>query len=460
MTRKWILNLLCFTFITTSAFAGLEDGVKAFEQKKYDKALEEFTYLSDENNNIASYHLGLMYENGLGVEKSVPTAAQYYLKAYNAGNTSAASKLGRLLIEGKEIEANTEDGLNLLKTAGRAGDKEALFTLGDLYNTGDAVDRDYVIAAGYWRLSALQGYAPAQHQLGLLYLFGRGLPQDYALAIRWISRSASQGYIPAQKDIADLLATNPRMMNIVEAYAWYSVLAAYNTDETGTWAADKRDALASQIKDTKNLIIAQQLARKWTPTAASATVPESERNENLPIIPGFNDTDTLRVLKEQNIAVLADGSEYGILADDVEQALIKKDTTDLEKTVEEWGQNGRPDAYTYWGKIVEHRMQDSAKALSWYRKAGEAGDAEGAFYVARAYCEGSVKDTDNNSIECYKWLTLSKETAKEPLLSVVEETLKKVESQISDEEKAEALKQKEKMNLDKRQEKKKGFRLF
>ena len=51
MVKNLIFSLLCFTFITSSAVASLEDGMRAFEQKKYDKALEEFTYLSDENDN-------------------------------------------------------------------------------------------------------------------------------------------------------------------------------------------------------------------------------------------------------------------------------------------------------------------------------------------------------------------------------------------------------------------------
>lgn len=457
MTKKWIVCLLCSTFISGAAFAGLEDGIKAFEQKKYDKALEEFSYLADENNNIAAYHLGLMYENGLGVEPSLATAAQYYLKAYNAGNTLAASKLGRFLIEGKEIDKNVEDGLNLLKTAGRAGDKEALYTLGQLYNAGEYLDKDYVIASAYYRLAALQGYAPAQHQLALLYLFGRGVPQDYSLAMRWISRAASQGYVPAQKDLAELLSSNQRMMNFVEAYAWYSILAAYNNDETGTWAADRRDALATQIKDTKNLIIAQQLARKWTPTPATQTVPELERTEALPIIPGFNDADTLRTLKEQNVAILADGSEYGIMSDDVEQALIKNDTTRLEETVTDWGKNGRPDAFTYWGKIVEHRLQDAAGAFKWYQQAADYGDPEGAFYVAKAYCEGKLVET--NPVECYKWLQISKQKATDPLASLVDQTINVVEPQVSAEQKEQAIKAAQEFKPA-NERKKTGFKLF
>ncbi|MBE6449915.1 MAG: sel1 repeat family protein [Alphaproteobacteria bacterium] len=457
MNKKFIIGLLCSTLISSVAFAGLEDGIKAFEQKKYDKAFEEFSYLADENNNIAAYHLGLMYENGLGVEPSLSTAAEFYLKAYNAGNTLAASKLGRFLIEGKEIDKNVEDGMMLLKTAGRSGDKEALFTLGELYNNGEFLDKDYVIAGAYFKLAALQGFAPAQHQLALLFLFGRGMPQDYSLAMRWLGRSASQGYVPAQKDIADLLSTNPRMLNVVEAYAWYSIMAAYNTDETGLWAAEKRDALAGRIKDTKNLIIAQQLAREWRPTPAVNTVPEIELSEALPIIPGFNDADTLRELKEQNAIVLADGSAYGIMADDVEQALIKNDTQKLEDIINDWGKNGRPDAFTYWGKIVEQRLQNPEVALTWYTRAAEGGDAEGAFYVAKAYCEGKLKDV--NPVECYKWLQIAKSKAEDPLLTLIEQTMLVVEAQIQPEEKEVALKAAETFSSTKKKEKK-SFKLF
>ena len=461
MKKKWIVCLLCSTFISSMAFAGLEEGLKAFEQKKYDQALEEFSYLADENNNIAAYHLGLMYEEGLGVEPSPEKAAQYYLAAYNAGNTLAASRLGRFLIEGKGVEKNIDDGLNLLKTAGRAGDKEALYALGEIYNKSENVDHDYVVAGAYYKLAALQGYAPAQYQLSLLYLFGRGVPQDYSLAIKWMSRSASQGYVQAQKDLAELLSSNARMMNFVEAYAWFSVIAAYNTDETGSWAAEKRDAIANQIKDTKNLIIAQQLARKWQPTPAAQTVPEAELSEPTPIIPGFNDKDTLRELEEQNVTILANGSEYGILADDVEQAIIKNDTTKLEEIVTDWGKNGRPDALTYWGKIVEYRMQDPQKAMEWYKQAADYGDPEGAFFVARTYCEGKLAEV--NSVQCYKWLIIAKdrvtEKEKDSLLPLIEQTIEIVEPQITPEEKEQALKEaKEFAPADSK--KKSGFRLF
>ena len=441
------------------AFAGLNEAVNAFNKSDYQNAYPELLTLSNEGNAVAAYYLGRMYAEGLGVDQDKTQAVRYFERADKGYNSDATVRLGLMAIKGDGIAQDADLGMQYLKKAAYAGNENALYELGNLYESGNGVEKNYTYAFGFYYMGAVKGDRRAQLKTAQYYLAGRGIPQDYSAAVRWYVRAANQGYIPAQQEWANIRAAHARLRNPMDAYSWYSILAAYNSDEVGQAAAARRDAIGSGFKS--DVISAQQRKiMSWRPVSAENSVPQQEREGIMPIIPGFNDTDTLRVLKEQNIAVLADGSEYGILADDVEQALIKKDTTDLEKTVEEWGQNGRADAYTYWGKIVEHRMQDSAKALSWYRKAGEAGDAEGAFYVGRAYCEGSVKDTDNNSIECYKWLTLSKETAKEPLLSVVEETLKKVESQISDEEKAEALKQKEKMNLDKRQEKKKGFRLF
>ena len=155
---------------------------------------------------------------------------------------------------------------------------------------------------------------------------------------------------------------------------------------------------------------------------------------------------------------MADGSDYGILADDVEQALINKDTSALEKTVTDFGKSGRPDAFTYWGKIVEHRLQDPTGALKWYTQAAENGDAEGAFYVARAYCEGKI--VEPNPIECYKWLSISQARAKDPLLTQVTETLTIVNSQIAPEDKAEAQKQAAAFKPENERKQKSTFKLF
>ncbi len=458
MLKKIMLSLLCSTMIATSAWAGREDGIKYFDQKKYDQAFEEFSYLSDEGDNVASYYLGQMYEQGLGIEKSLPKAAEYYLKAYNTGNTAAASKLGNMLIKGDGIEKNADDGLALLKTAGRAGDKEAQYALGELYANGDNVEKNYVYAGGFYKMAALQGHPEAQYKLAILYLYGRGVPQDYALALKWFSRSANQGYVKAQQDLADLLSTDKRLYNAVEAYAWYSILAAYNTDDVGTWAAEKRDAIAAKITDTKNLQIGQQIARKWQPTKPEDSVPAAELSEPLPIVPGYNDEATIRELKEQNELVISDGSEWGIRTNELEQAIKQKDMSGIEAKINEWGKNGRPEALTWLGKIHETRLQDPQTALNFYEQGAELGDAEGAFLTAKMYCEGQVVSTD--PVKCYKWLEITAQKATdEDLKELATTTLTAVTPQLKAEEIEEAKKQVEAFNAPKSTQEK-GFKLF
>lgn len=458
MYKKIIFSLLCTTVFSTAAMAGLDEGIKAFSQQKYQQAFEEFSYLAEEGNNIAAYHLGLMYEQGLGVPASAQTAAQNYLKAYNAGNTTAASKLGQILIKGEGVEKNVDDGLNLLKTAGRAGDSDAQYQLGYLYEQGEDVDKNFVYAGGFYKMAALQGNKEAQHRLALLYLFGRGVPQDYPMTLKWLSRAANQGYIPAQKDLAELLSSNPRLMNIVEAYAWFSIMAAYNTDDVGTWAAKRRDEVAAKIQDAKNLSIAQQIARRWQPKAPSETVPEAELSEPALIIPGFNDENTLRELKEQNVTVISDGTEYGIRTEELEEAIVKKDTVALEAKINEWGRNGKPDAYTFWGKIVENRLQDAKGAFDWYLKGAQYGDPEGAFLTGKAYCEGKVVET--NPVDCYMWLEVAAQKSVEPLQTLAKQTLAAVEPQLKPEEVTQAKQKAEGWKPVEETEKKSNFKLF
>ncbi len=457
MYKKIIFSLCCSTILCSPAFAGLKEGLEYYEQKKYEQAFDEFSYLAEEGDNIAAYHLGLLYENGQGIPQDKLKAAEYYLKSYQFGNTTAASKLGVLLINGDGIEQDQEKGFDLLKMAARAGDQDAQYQLGEIYAKGESVDKEYVYAAGFYKMSALQGFAPAQYKLGLLYLYGRGIPQDYSLALKWLSRAANQGYVAAQHDIADLRANDKILSNPVEAHAWYNIIAAYNTDEIGTWAAGQRDVVAKKIKDAKNLEIAMETARKWKPTAPKDTVPETELSEPTPIIPGFNDVDTMRQLQEKNVTILSDGSAYGIRTEELETAITTKQTVGIEAKISELGQNGRPEAYTFWAKIVEARMQDPKGAIDWYKKGADFGDPEAQYKMAQLHCEG--KDVQLDPTTCYMWLKIAAKKAQSPLKEMIDGVIKSIEPQMNEADRAAGLKKAEEWRATE-VVKKSGFKLF
>ncbi len=423
---KYLLTITVFCF---SVQAGLPEALNAFEHQRYKDAFDEFTYLDQEGNNIATYYLGKMYEEGLGVPVSKDNASNLYLKSYGSGNPKAAAALGRMMLRGDGIKQDIPQALNILKDAARAGDGEALFQLGEVYAEGKEVPKNYTYATGFYKMGALQGNAKAQYKLGSFYLFGRGVPQDYALALRWLTRSANQGYVQAQIDLADILENNVFIKNIVNAYVWNAILAAYNTDKIGEDAAIRRDALAKQMNDIKYLEIAQKTAREWKPLSEKETVPEAELMEPNPIIPDFNDETTMAELERQENVILSDGAEFGVSSEELEDTLANKRMLDLEVKMEKLPKAKQADGFLYLARIFENRVQDSQKAVYWYEKSAELGNSEAQFKLAQMYCKGEVVPLDLK--QCYMWLLVCEKNADYSLKSIITATQEQVRSQLT-----------------------------
>lgn len=76
--------------------------------------------------------LAVCFEEGLGVERSVRSAKQWYIKAAAGGDPHAQNNLGFLLVlEGKE-----EQAAKLFEAAVKGGSDDALFNLGSLLEHG------------------------------------------------------------------------------------------------------------------------------------------------------------------------------------------------------------------------------------------------------------------------------------------------------------------------------------
>jgi hypothetical protein len=68
--------------IARAAVAGpLEDAVAAAGRDDYATALRLFRPLADQGNALAQYALGVMYDNGQGVQQNYAEAAKWYRKA-------------------------------------------------------------------------------------------------------------------------------------------------------------------------------------------------------------------------------------------------------------------------------------------------------------------------------------------------------------------------------------------
>lgn len=172
--------VLSFICLSAPAWADFKAGIDAHQRGDYATALREWQPLAEQGDALAQYNLGLLYDNGRGVQKDYAQARQWYEKA---------------------------------AAQGRA---DAQVSLGILYDYGRSIPQDFKKAVYWYRLSAKQGNDLAQRRLGLMYERGDGVERDYVQAYMWYTLGAAKG---AERGVAlrDALAKQMTPEQIAEA---------------------------------------------------------------------------------------------------------------------------------------------------------------------------------------------------------------------------------------------------
>ena len=80
----------------------------------------------------AQYNLGLMYEDGQGVDQSYERAAEYYEAAARQGYADAQFNLGALYANGQGVEQSFESARELWMKVAEQGVEDAIKQLQDL----------------------------------------------------------------------------------------------------------------------------------------------------------------------------------------------------------------------------------------------------------------------------------------------------------------------------------------
>lgn len=154
-----LLIITAYTAYATTpeqARALMREGVKAYEQQEYSKAMSLLQQASLVGEMKASRYIGLMWLNGEGVEQS-PTKA-----------------------------------LESFRLAAQRGDITAQYWLGYCYENGIGTTQDYASALGWYLISAQRGdkiAAPAMQALANMYQQGLGVQADTAQAQYWQNKA-------------------------------------------------------------------------------------------------------------------------------------------------------------------------------------------------------------------------------------------------------------------------------
>ncbi len=188
-----------FAMLILAAGVALGDtaaGMQAFRNRDYQTAFREWKAAAEAGHAEAQFDLGILYAQGLGVQRDLSEAAKWYRKAAEQGNAEAEFALGQMYSRGWGAPRDNTDAIRWMQMANDPasdGPPTDWALVG-----GYGMEKDQKQAAYWYQKAAEQGHAEAQFNLARLYATGQGVPRDQEQALRWVRAAASQGYAPAQ----------------------------------------------------------------------------------------------------------------------------------------------------------------------------------------------------------------------------------------------------------------------
>lgn len=202
---KYIITLLLlFRISIAQDIAELEKNIDPsdilLEIYKKDKNkqsyLEEilmYQQAADSGDAYAQTLIGIMYDDGMIIERDSEEALKWLTLASNQGNYYAQFHIGRVMRYSMD---NHIEAIKWYQLAAEQGYDEAQYYLGEMYKKGNPykrknrVDQNYDHAIKWLTLAANQGHNDAQIALGDIYEQSEGIQQDYDEAFKWYKLAA------------------------------------------------------------------------------------------------------------------------------------------------------------------------------------------------------------------------------------------------------------------------------
>ncbi|MCT7461342.1 sel1 repeat family protein [Aliarcobacter cryaerophilus] len=209
-------SMFIFIVFTTFIFGStIQEAVNAYKKGDYKKSFAISHDLAKKGDAKAQNGLGVMYQNGLGVDKNYKKAFEWYEKAANQGDPIAQNNLGFMYENGYGVEQDYKRSRQWYEKAAEKGDPAAKYNLGRMYLGGEefSVYHDHEKAVDLFLQSANQGYTKAQLKLGTMHQSGlAGVDESYAKAAYWLQKAADKGDSEAQ-NLLGVMYWNGRGVN-------------------------------------------------------------------------------------------------------------------------------------------------------------------------------------------------------------------------------------------------------
>jgi TPR repeat protein len=172
----------------------------------------------DPANIQLQLELGWAHLYGDGPAQDLTTAAIWFQKAAEQGNTEAQFEIYLLFFHGavgiirdvplaaswleKVVSQDPERYLSGWDAAYQRGGWDAAYEMGCVYEKGDGVDVDNASAFRWYCKAADRGCDEAMYRVGVAYWKGRGVQPDTVQAFAWWSKAGEQNHPAANYMIA------------------------------------------------------------------------------------------------------------------------------------------------------------------------------------------------------------------------------------------------------------------
>ncbi|MBQ9873489.1 MAG: sel1 repeat family protein [Thermoguttaceae bacterium] len=173
-------------------------------EKNVNAGIENLEKARSLGNGSASALLGELYERGIGVDRDLARAIDYYQEAYRVGEYAPFDpneRLGRLYYRGEGAEQDKEKALNYFRALAIATDAEVS------YDSKEDFELDVV--GGELKPFAPSSDAEAASQLnalGVRFENGIGVEDDSDAALKWFQIAALYGSANATRNLAIIYA--------------------------------------------------------------------------------------------------------------------------------------------------------------------------------------------------------------------------------------------------------------
>ena len=143
--------------------------------------------LANKGNAEAQYHVGMMYNNGIGTQRDLKQAFEWFQKSAASNDPLGAYKLGCYYAGQGEgvVAADENEALKYKLIAAKAGYALAQHDVALVYGKQENFEE----AMKWSKASGDQGYPAALYHLSGLYFQGKGAPKDLSLAYAYFKLS-------------------------------------------------------------------------------------------------------------------------------------------------------------------------------------------------------------------------------------------------------------------------------